>query len=79
MQNTSTAALDTLRSFSTALQQGGVNGLVEQGRRYLDSARRQLDVAIAEGQVAAAQTRQELEARFAAAKKDPGSASSAFR
>jgi hypothetical protein len=51
---------------------------MDQLRRYVESARAQLDVAIAEGQVAAAQTRQELEARFAAAKNDPGSARSAF-
>lgn len=79
MQNVSIRALDTIRDISTTLQQEGPRGLVEQGRRYFESARKQLDVAIAEGQVAAAQTRQELEARFAAAKADPQSARSAFR
>lgn len=78
MQNVSTTALGAIHNISTTLQQQGPSGLVEQGRRYLDSARRQLDVAIAEGQLAAAQTRRELEERFAAAKKDPSSARSAF-
>lgn len=78
MQNVSTMALGTIRNLSMTLQQQGPSGLVGQGRRYLDSARKQLDIAIAEGQLAAAQTRRELEERFAAAKKDPGSARSAF-
>lgn len=77
MQNMLIATTGALRTLSTAVQ-GGPNGLVEQARRYVESARAQLDAAIAEGQVVAAQTRQELEARFAAAKADPASARSAF-
>ena len=77
MQNLSTTAIDTMRTLSTALQRGP-RDLIEQARRYVDSARAQLDAAIAEGQVAAAQTRKELEERFNAAKENPRSARSAF-
>lgn len=65
------------RSLSAAMQ-GGPSGVAAHVQRYVQSARAQLDVAIAEGQAAAAQTRKDLEARFAAAKKDPASVRSAF-
>jgi hypothetical protein len=77
LQNVQNTATSVARSLSTALQ-GGPSGLIEQAQRYIQTARAQLDVAIAEGQVAAAQTRKELEERFAAAKTDPASARSAF-
>ena len=79
VQNMLSTTTGALRSVSTTVTERGVNGLTEQARRYVESARAQLDAAIAEGQLAAAQTRQELEARFAAAKSDPASARSAFR
>lgn len=61
-----------------ATLQSGPSGILDQIRRYVASTRAQLDIAIAEGQVAAAETRRDLEARFATAKKDPSSARSAF-
>lgn len=78
MQNMliSTAA-GTARVLSSAVQLGP-SGIAEQARRYVQSARVQLDAAIAEGQATAAQTRRDLEARLAAAKADPASAKSAF-
>ena len=77
MQTLSTTAIDTMRNLSLALQHGP-DGFLAEARRYVDAARAQLDVAIAEGQVAAAQTRKELEERFNAAKENPQSARSAF-
>ena len=77
MQTLLVTAAGTMHALSTAVQ-GGPTGLVEQTRRYVESARAQLNVAIAEGQLAAAQTRKELEERFAAAKTNPASARSAF-
>jgi len=77
MQTLSTTASDTMRNLSLALQRGP-DGFLAEARRYVDAARAQLDIAIAEGQVAAAQTRKELEARFNAAKENPRSARSAF-
>lgn len=68
------------RASSTAVQKAqGVfaDGLVPI-QRYIDSARAQLDVAIAEGQAQAARTRTELEARFEEAKRDPSRGRSAF-
>jgi hypothetical protein len=76
--NTAVQSTNTTAGSGVASWQSGPAGIMDQIRRYVESARAQLDVAIAEGQVAAAQTRQELEARFAAAKNDPGSARSAF-
>jgi hypothetical protein len=77
MQTLSTTAIDTMRNLSLALQRGP-DGFLAEARRYVDAARAQLDIAIAEGQVAAAQTRKELEERFNAAKENPRSARSAF-
>jgi hypothetical protein len=77
MNTLSITAIETMRNLSLALQRRPDGFLVEV-RRYLDAARAQLDVAIAEGQVAAAQTRKELEERFNAAKENPRSARSAF-
>ena len=77
IQTLSTTAHDTMRNLSLALQHGP-DGFLAEARRYVDAARAQLDVAIAEGQVAAAQTRKELEERFNAAKENPQSARSAF-
>jgi hypothetical protein len=77
MQTLSTTAIDTMRNLSLALHHGP-DGFLAEARRYVDAARAQLDVAIAEGQVAAAQTRKELEERFNAAKENPQSARSAF-
>src|SRR5436309_11841898 len=78
MQKTlSTTAIDTMRNLSLALQHGP-DGFLAEARRYVDAARAQLDVAIAQGQVAATQTRKELEARLNAAKENPRSARSAF-
>ena len=76
--NTAVQTTNTTSGSGVTSWQSGPAGIMDQIRRYVESARAQLDVAIAEGQVAAAQTRQELEARFAAAKNDPGSARSAF-
>jgi hypothetical protein len=79
MQKTlNTTAIDTMHNLSLALQRGP-DGWLAEARRYIDAARAQLDVAIAEGQVAAAQTRKELEERFNAAKENPESARSAFK
>ncbi len=65
---------------STAVQkaQGTFAHLLAPVQRYIASARAQLDVAIAEGQAQAARTRQDLEARFEEAKKDPQRGRSAF-
>lgn len=76
MQNANTTAGGGSRWMATT--QSGPAGILDKVRRYVESARAQLDVAIAEGQLTAAQTRQELEARFANAKNDPASARSAF-
>ena len=78
MQNMlTTTASGAVRALSTAVELGP-SGLAEQARRYVDLARTQLDVAIAEGKLAAEQRRKELEERLAAAKRDPASARSAF-
>jgi hypothetical protein len=77
MNTLSTTAIETMRNLSLALQRRP-DGFLVEARRYLEAARAQLDVAIAEGQVAAAQTRKELEERFNAAKENPRSARSAF-
>ncbi len=77
MQTMLTRTNETIRALSTAAQHGS-NGLSAQVLRYVASARARVNVAIAEGQVAAAQTRRDLEARLAAAKVDPGSARTAF-
>ena len=77
MHTLSTTAIETMRNLSLALQRRP-DGFLAEARRYLEAARAQLDVAIAEGQVAAAQTRKELEERFNAAKENPRSARSAF-
>ena len=77
MQTMLTRTGETIRALS-AVAQDGSNGLAAQLRRYATAARARVDVAIAEGQVAAAQTRRDLEARLAAAKVDPGSARTAF-
>ena len=61
-----------------AALQDGPHAVVDEVRRYVETARKQIDLAIAEGKVAAAQTRQELEARFAQAKENPGRGASAF-
>ena len=65
---------------STAVQkaQGAFAHLLAPIQRYIASTRAQLDVAIAEGQAQAARTRQDLEARFEEAKKDPQRGRSAF-
>jgi hypothetical protein len=78
MQTLSTTAVNTMRHLSLTLQQRRRELLVE-ARRYVDAARAQFDVAIAEGRVAADQTRKELEERFNAAKENPRSGRSAFR
>ncbi len=70
-------AIEPKQTPVTALQKG-VGGIREQIQRYIASARTQLDVAIAEGQATAAQTRQELEQRFVEAKRDPQRARTAF-
>jgi hypothetical protein len=77
MHTLSTTAIETMRNLSLAMHRGP-DGFLAEVRRYLDAARAQIDVAIAEGQVAAAQTRKELEERFNAAKENPRSARSAF-
>lgn len=77
MQNILTVATGAVRTLSTALQ-GGPDGLVEQARHYVEAARTRINTAIAEGQATAVQTRQDLEARLAAAKADPASARSSF-
>jgi hypothetical protein len=79
MQQMLVTTSGTIRALSTALIEGGPRGLAAQARRYAESVRAQLDAAIAEGQVTAAQTRQQLEERLAAAKRDPASARSAFK
>ena len=65
---------------STVVQkaQGTLAPMMAPVQRYIASARAQLDVAIAEGQAQAARTRQDLEARFEEAKKDPARGRSAF-
>ena len=74
---TTTTALEPKQTPITALQKR-VGGIREGIQHYIDSARAQLDVAIAEGQATAAQTRQELEQRFVEAKRDPQRARTAF-
>ncbi len=82
-QNGATTTIETTRTTSTAVDQGGLGGRIAAIRArvqaYVDSARAQVDTAIAEGQATAAQTRQELEARFNQAKTDPESARTAFK
>jgi hypothetical protein len=77
---TSTISASVTRASSTAVQKA--QGVFADGlapiQRYIDSARAQLDVAIAEGQAQAARTRTELEARFEEAKRDPSRGRSAF-
>ena len=70
-------ALEPKQTPITALQKG-VGGIREGIQTYIASARAQLDLAIAEGQATAAQTRQELEQRFVEAKRDPQRARTAF-
>ncbi len=70
-------ALEPKQTPITALQKG-VGGIREGIQNYIASARAQLDLAIAEGQATAAQTRQELEQRFVEAKRDPQRARTAF-
>jgi hypothetical protein len=72
-----TTASGAARALSTVAELGP-GGLAEQARRYVGQVRAQLDVAIAEGKVAAEQRRKELEERLAAAKRDPASARTAF-
>jgi hypothetical protein len=72
-----TTASSAARAISTVAELGP-SGLAEQARRYVEQARAQLDVAIAEGKAAAEQRRKELEGRLAAAKRDPASARTAF-
>ncbi len=72
-----TTASGAARAVSTVAELGP-SGLAEQARRYVEQVRAQLDVAIAEGKVAAEQRRKELEERLAAAKRDPASARTAF-
>ncbi len=76
----STIGTSVAQASSTAVRkaQGLFGNLLAPIQRYIDSARAQLDVAIAEGQAQAARTRTELEARFEEAKKDPSRGRSAF-
>ena len=77
---TSRAGSSVTAASSTAVQkaQGTFAHLLAPVQRYIASARAQLDVAIAEGQAQAARTRQDLEARFEEAKKDPARGRAAF-
>ncbi len=70
-------ALEPRQTPITALQKS-VGGIREGIQNYIASARAQLDLAIAEGQATAAQTRVELEQRFVEAKRDPQRARTAF-
>ena len=75
-----TVGASVAHASSTAVQtaQGAFSKLMAPIQRYIDSAKAQLDVAIAEGQAQAQRTRVDLEARFEESKKDPSRGRSAF-
>ena len=72
------ASVTSASSAAVQKTQGTLAHLLAPVQRYIASARAQLDVAIAEGQAQAARTRQDLEARFEDAKKDPARGRTAF-